>query len=161
MNKKAQIFSTDLVLSMIVFEIMIIFIFSIWNLYTVRLAQDINSKDLGITTFEVCEILISNQGIPENWQENPSNVTTIGLASNTNSLSQEKINSFLIQDYNQTKEKFNIERFEFNFKILDLNNNLLNSTGLNTTEETEEIISIQRFIDIENNTRQTIFTLWY
>ena len=159
-KKKGQLFSLDLVASVVIFIILFAFIISLWNLYSTRLSENIYSEELQLLSFQITDLLVKSQGEPTNWENNPENVSVIGLKLNPNYLDSNKINAFLTLDYNLTKELFNIERFDFNFKILDLNGNTISETGLSSPETNSYIISNKRLVIIQNETRQISFTLW-
>ncbi|MBU0456954.1 MAG: hypothetical protein ABH824_02605 [Nanoarchaeota archaeon] len=159
-SKQGQLFSLDLVISLVAFIIVIFFVLSLWNLYLTRLGENINSEEMQLLAFQITDMLIKSPGDPNNWQDDPDNVTVIGLHLNPGYLDEDKLNTFLSLDYDQVKENFNIERFEFNFNILDLDGNIINSTGSSVNESASQAISTNRFVFIGNETRQLSFTLW-
>ena len=158
LNKKGQIFSIDLVVSVVVFIIIFIFLISLWNLYSDRLQENVSSEEMYLVSFQISDILLRTPGTPNNWEAG-SNAVTIGLELSPGFLDQNKIDSFLAYDYQEVKEMFNIERFEYNFKIFDVDRNLLGSSG-EAPSEAEQVVSINRFALIGNETREILFTLW-
>ena len=159
-GREGQIFSIDLVLSVIIFLILIIFLISVWNLYTTRLNERIATEEIQLLAFEMTDILVETEGVPSNWEENPENVTILGLRNDFKSLDEEKLAAFLLLDYDTIKNKFNIERMEFEFKILEENGSIINTTGISFKNVTEQKTAVRRFVTIGNITRQIVVTLW-
>jgi len=158
--RQGQLFSLDLVISIVAFIMVFIFIVSIWSIYTIRLNENVASEELQLLAFQITDLLMKSRGEPNNWENNPDNVSVIGLHLNPGYLDGNKVNAFLSLDYNKIKEAFNIERFDCDFKVLDTDGNLLNDTGLSPDQSSLEVISVSRFAMIENETRQIVFTLW-
>jgi hypothetical protein len=159
MSKKGQIFSTDLVLSIIVFTILFIFVLSLWNLYSIRLHQNTQSDEMQLISLQITDLLTKTQGYPHNWQQGiPGNIT-IGLSSAQGDLSQEKIDAFIALNYTIAKELFNIERFEYKFEIANINGELINSSGIDPNNSIESISIIRHYLQ-NDNTRKLTFILW-
>ncbi|MDP3919007.1 MAG: hypothetical protein Q8Q35_03855 [Nanoarchaeota archaeon] len=160
MSKKGQLFSMDLVVSLVAFSVVLLFLFGMWNLYSVRLNENIASADLSLTAFQVTDTLIKSKGFPSTWENDLNNISTIGLNSYPGALDQNKVNTFLTMDYNYTKEIFNIERMDFQFRIFDSYGNEVNSIGIAPTDDASESITITRIILIDGTKRKILFTLW-
>lgn len=158
-NTKGQVFSLDMVVSVVIFIIALIFLISLWNLYSTRLQDNISSEELYLLSFQVSDILSKTSGVPNNWEKG-SNVSVIGLKLGPGGgISDDKLNAFLTYDYKEAKKVFNIERFDYQFKLLDKNGNLLNSSGL-APSDSKQAVSISHFITVKNETRRIQFTLW-
>src|SRR3989338_3341372 len=92
LNKKGQIFSIDLVVSVVVFIIIFIFLISLWNLYSDRLQENVSSEEMYLVSFQISDILLRTPGTPNNWEAS-SNAVTIGLELSPGFLDQNKIDS--------------------------------------------------------------------
>lgn len=159
-NKKGQIFSTDLIISVVAFMVIFIFIFSLWGIYSTRLNENMASEELQLLTFQIIDILMKSRGEPNNWEINPSGAKVIGLRLNPGSIDKDKLNAFLSLEYNQTKGIFNIGRFDYNFKVLDINGSLINNIGLSLNQSDSQVVSVNRFVMVENETKEIRFALW-
>ena len=159
-TSKGQFFSIDLVLSLVVFAIIFVFVLSLWNIYSLRLNEKINGEEIELLAFQISDILVDSQGIPGNWQQDVSTLQIIGLQQYPGSLQNDKITAFLAFDYAQSKQLFNIERFEYQFRVLDRTGNVLNLKGMAYNTSTKEIASVKRLVLLDNQTRQIIFTMW-
>ena len=155
---RAQLVSLDLVLSAIAFLIVFLFLFSLWNLYTSRWAENEAMEELELTAFQMSDLLFKSPGIPEHWEDTPSTVITPGLAQEPGVLNSAKVQAFLGLNYTQIKRKWNIERYEFNFKLGDEQGNILNRTGIDFNSS-GIIIAVSQFILLDNSTREAILTI--
>ena len=158
-KKQGQIFSTDAVVSLIAFTIVLIVILATWNLYSLRLNQNVDSEELNLIAFQVSNILTKNHGVPSNWQSSPEDVEVIGLLSSPGKVDENKLNTFLTMGYNLTKQTFNIERFEYSFFVQDVSGQVLNFSGINVSNA-EQSVSVNNLVLVNNETRELIFTLW-
>lgn len=159
-NKRGQLFSVDLVVTVIAFIVILAFLLSFWNLNVLRFSERKHSDELQLLSFQIIDVLIKSPGVPDNWENNLDGLSVIGLSSNSNILDSEKVNTFLSLDYNLVKEKFNIERFDYQVKLLSINGNVLNTSGISPSEDLLEKIAINRIVMIRNETRLVQFNLW-
>jgi hypothetical protein len=160
MSKKAQIFSLDAVLSIVGFIVVFVFLLSLWNLYSIRLQENIITEELNLLAFQITDVFTKTAGVPNNWENNPSNTSVIGLISSPGFLDGNKLTAFLNLNYNTTRSLLNIERFEYYFEVKDVDGNSLNATGKKIENSTSNSISITHFMLQQNETRQISFTLW-
>jgi hypothetical protein len=166
MSKKAQIISIDLIISVIIFIILISFVFLTISRYQTSINENIASQDINVKALQISDLLVKSSGEPSNWEDDVSKLNTIGLASRDRSLHISKITEFLELDYNLTKEKFNVETFDFYFALKELNGALVEidddniekglSAGLNATN----VVTIKRIVLYGGNEKRVEFTLW-
>ncbi len=159
-QRKGYLFSIDAVVSLVLFIIMFVFIISLWNLYSIRLNENVAAEELQLAAFQITDILTKSGGVPNNWEKNPANASLIGLRRSPGSLDNKKVTAFLSLDYNDTKKKFNIERFEYEFAILDRKGKVLDTAGIAPSNTTAQSISITNFMVLDYEPRQIAFTLW-
>ncbi len=83
-QKKAQVFTTDVVFSIIIFAVIFMFLISIWGLYSQHLLEQQANTEMELLAFQIAEILVSSPGVPNNWEtltsqsSFSSDATTIG-----------------------------------------------------------------------------------
>jgi hypothetical protein len=159
-SKKGQVFTMDFALSLFGFLMVFLVLIGLWNLYSTRLQDNIEYEEMQLLTFQIMDVLTKTQGLPNDWENDPVNLEVIGLKYRTGVLDQNKIDAFLALSDDQVKQKFNIERFQYNFKIVDDNNVILDSIGVETNESTNLAIAINHFVLIDSLTREIVFTLW-
>ena len=92
-DKKGQIFSVDLAISMVAFIILFIIIIGFWNLYSLRLNERIAVEEANLLAIQITDILINSEGVPVNWEQQVNNAEVIGLKDSSGMLSQEKVNA--------------------------------------------------------------------
>ncbi|MBU0469854.1 MAG: hypothetical protein KKA62_05405 [Nanoarchaeota archaeon] len=158
-NRKGLVFSTDGVVSIIVFLVVMIFIISLWNLYGNKLQESVALEELELLNFQITDLLMKTSGTPTDWESSPTDALALGLRSNPGMLDDGKLTAFLTMDYNLVKTLLNIERFEFEFVLKDDNGNVLNSSGISPID-TDRAVSSSGFMLLNNETRELIFTLW-
>ena len=159
MNKKAILFSTDLLVSMLVFLVVLIFFISVWNIYSERLASNVEAEEIQLLAFQITDLMVRSPGVPENWHINSTNISTIGFKKSHDILSQDKLNTFFSLDYNLTKTLFNINRYEYQFEVRDSNGNLISSTN-NSVVNSNTLIAVNRLAQVNNETQEIIFKIW-
>jgi len=158
-KKKGQIFSLDALFSIVLFFIMLIFVFVTWNIYNLRISEQDAHVELQLIAFQIADILVESPGIPSDWETSLSNASVIGLQETPGVVSQEKVDAFLLLDYNSIKESFNIERFDFEFQVKN-KNGTIQKLGAQQGNKTSEVITIRRIVYVENETKEMFFTLW-
>ena len=108
-SKKSQLFSLDLVVSLVVFLAMVVFLITVWNVSSLRLEEKRGSQELELLAFSISDLLVESKGIPENWEDAPANLEVPGLKLQTGMLDADKVAAFQALDYVQTKKVLNIE----------------------------------------------------
>jgi len=160
-SKKGQMFSLDLVLSMVIFIVIFIFVFSLWNLYILRLTESSQTEEMQLIAFQVSEVLFGTEGIPQDWNTDVEDIIVLGLAGKEDgTLDSTKVNAFFELDYNETKEFFNIERFEYYLTIKNLQGETIDTMGNKNSKEGVEQVSVRRFVFIDDYKREVILILW-
>jgi hypothetical protein len=156
--RKAQIASIDLFIAITVFLLLTAATIYTWNLYNLRLNENLEYEKMQLIVFQITDLLVKSPGYPTAWEENPTNLGVIGLAQDDRILSQDKITAFTKLNYDTSKEKFNIELYDYKFRIKDLSNNIIQESGQNFTGDTS--IVIERYVLLNNEKRIMEFTLW-
>lgn len=166
MSKKAQIISTDLMISAVIFILLISFVFLTISRYQTSINENIASHDINIKALQISDLLIKSRGEPTNWEDDISKLNTPGLASRDRTLLITKITEFLDLDYSIIKEKFNIENFDFYFALKELNGALAEidespiEAGLKPELNATNVVTIKRIVLYGGNEKQVEVTLW-
>lgn len=158
LNKRGQVTSLDLVISMFVFLVILIFVISLWSLFSSRLSENVANEELQLVAFQVSDILMKSRGIPDNWEDDPNSTIIFGLRDNYRYLDENKITAFTSLDYNLIKQRFNIERFDFLIEFID-GDEVEYSSGL-SPEDAEHIIAVTRYAIVGIDIYEIVFTLW-
>jgi len=156
--RKAQVASIDLFIAITAFIFLIAATAYTWNIYNTRLAENIEYEKMELAAFQITDLMVKSQGYPSAWEEIPAEVQVIGLAQDDRLLSQDKVDAFMNLDYGLAKERFNIELYDYKFRLKDLANNMLQESGLDFTGDTS--IVIERYIIFGDEKAILEFTLW-
>ena len=153
---KAQLFTIDFSIALTISLVLMIALVLSLNIYPVRLNENQNKNEMLITAFQVSNSLIKNPGSPSLWENNLTSLDVIGLAQSELVLSENKVNSFINLDYNNSKNFFGF--YDFYFRILDTNNDEIISYGLQFNGTSS--ISIRRYIIYDNEKAIMELALW-
>ncbi len=156
LNRKGQIFSTDLMIASIVF----LFILTTAAVYGNQLAnrlyfieQDSEMRQIGQ---QAANILLLTTGSPANWQQLSSleEVNVIGLAEHQNFLSIEKMTqmkTLTSSNYEDLKEVLGLSKFDFKLEVKSLQNNLIVESFGQEPGLESRVVSINRIAIYDSN----------
>ncbi|MEE9323806.1 MAG: hypothetical protein V3U72_04640 [Candidatus Aenigmarchaeota archaeon] len=140
---KAQVWSLDLITSLVVFLVVLIPLFFVWSYVNMQSQQQILFDEIEMLSLSVSDSLIRTEGLPEGW--NSSSVTLIGLASEENILNATKVSYFLTMgnsEYNRTRAILT-GSYDFFFNLTDLNGTSHGTIG--NKPQNRMIIPIERY----------------
>ncbi len=148
-HKRAQISSIDLVLAIIVFSLLFVFFVSNWST-TVSSAKNAMKKNrMEFAAISATDLLLKSPGSPSNWEQAPSSVQMIGLASTPYTLSAAKLGNFTAMNYSQQKDLLGMQE-QFYFYIDNAAGTRLYEDG-NLTVKSNSIVSITRYGILNGN----------
>lgn len=143
LNRKGQVWSLDFVTSLVLFFLVLIPVFFIWNYINIQNMEQKTFDEIETLALIVSDSLIRTKGIPENW--NSSNVNVIGLADEENVLNSTKVSNFLSMGnsaYSLTKNTL-IGKYDFFFSITDLNGTQYGTIGSKPADKT--VVPVERY----------------
>lgn len=162
---KAQVWTADFIISVIIFFTMVVLMIFSWNYTNQQNTYQQYFNDIENNALSVSDALIRVPGIPEDWNE--TNVISLGLASSDNVLGRTKITRFINLANDKTKNLLGIGNFEFYFELRYLNNTAipLNSTanitkGLYPFANASIIVPVERYVLYESTPSKMEFFLW-
>ncbi|MBI4020336.1 MAG: hypothetical protein HY367_03305 [Candidatus Aenigmarchaeota archaeon] len=161
---KAQVWSIDFVVSVIVFFIAVSLTVFAWDYSISQNQAQASFSNAESITLSVTDALIRTKGIPEDWDD--SNVRSVGLASAENIVDQEKVEEFLDLDYNTSKERLGISRYEYHFELRYANNSVIQLPGGdNITKGIQPfnaslVIPAERYVLYNTKISRLQFILW-
>ncbi len=129
LNKKGQVWSLDFITSVLVFLVVLIPLFFVWNYVNIQNQQQILFDEVEILTLSISDSLIRTKGLPEDW--NTSDVSSIGLSSEENVLNVTKVSYFLTMgnsEYNRTRAILT-GGYDFFFNLTDINGTTYGTIG--------------------------------
>ncbi len=166
MNKKAQLAMIDLMVAIGISLIMIAAIVISWNNITNEINSKRNLDDMQIKILQISDVLISSAGTPNSWEENSSNMQSLGFAYTDRILSANKLKNASNMDYGNISRLLQIQKYQIAVNITYLNNSNIYSIG-NNSSPSKSIITLNRLAILRNETRENKneivkvkFTLW-
>ncbi|MBU0898615.1 MAG: hypothetical protein KKB03_04465 [Nanoarchaeota archaeon] len=117
---RGQIWSMDFIVSAIIFFIALATIMFSWNYIIQNTDEQTVINEMESSVLDITDVLVRSPGVPRDWT--PSNVQSIGLASEENKLNETKVDYFMQLDYSETKLLLGIKNYHFYFELEDLNN---------------------------------------
>jgi len=165
---KAQVFSLDLIIAVLVFGSAILIYYK--NITNLSDQDEELLDDLLIDAKSISNSLVS-QGYPYNW--NKDNVVRIGITDN-NRINETKLEQFSMIPYNEGRKLFGTA---YNYYVFfrDKDNNILpfneslegigkpgvNSTNIQTVENPKKLVKVTRLIVKESDIKKMVIYLWY
>ncbi|MBU2638021.1 MAG: hypothetical protein KJ955_03545 [Nanoarchaeota archaeon] len=155
--RKAQIASIDLFIAVTIFLILLGVVLHAWNIYNLRLQDNIEYEKMQLKAFHVSDLLVKSPGYPFAWEDSgPAEV--IGLASSDRVLSPEKVSAFIAMDYDESKQMLKLSPYEYSFRIKQLSNNLTSSSGLPMAGELS--VTAERYVTYNDEKAIVQITIW-
>ena len=147
---KGQIFSSDLMVAIFIFIIILGEVLATWNILIDTSAKDTELKNMEIAVTTVVDTLVKTRGYPYDW--NRTGARVVGLADWDRTIDQKKLDEFMAMDYNLSKQAMGIGDFDYQFR-LSKNNIVRGSVGGDTA-------LIVRRVVFYNGVDIVEFTLW-
>ncbi|MBI5229637.1 hypothetical protein HY991_05995 [Candidatus Micrarchaeota archaeon] len=136
--KKAQVFTTDFVISIILFLFLVAIIFLMWNNTSNQINTAEARKDIQNSAQHISDSLLKSRGSPDNWNNllDISSITSIGLANEMHALNLSKVRRFReisLMDWTTTKsgyyrisDLFGITgKYDWNLTVTNLNGEMI------------------------------------
>jgi len=164
--KKGQVQSLDLFVSATVFIVLIVTLILVWDNFSKRLDAKVSYEDLSEKAIKITDVLVETRGVPDQWENDADKVNVIGLVSNDRVLSNNKIEEFIDMEYDDVKKLFNIEAYDFYFRIIDSNGAIIQvddndaEFGNKPSLSSKFVITIQRVVLKGGSEVVLEFTLW-
>jgi hypothetical protein len=148
LNKKGQLFSTDLIVATIFFLFILVLSVSFSLQVSAKAGSMTETAELNDCAHSVAQQLVLKKGSPASWHYlSNDEINSIGLASERNVLSAEKIQKFLglnASDYGFLKNSLGVGKFDFWLEILSIDGETLYSAGVFPDDETRVVASVKR-----------------
>ncbi len=142
-GKRGQVWSLDLITSIVIFLMVLMPLFFLWNYVNRQNDQQILFDEAENLALSVSDSLVRTRGIPEDW--NTSSVNTIGLATEENVLDVAKVSYFLTMggsEYNRTRTILT-GGYDFFFNLTDLNGTNYGVVGSKPDDKT--LVPVERY----------------
>ena len=152
---KGQIFSFDMVISITLFIISLLVLYSVFS----TISSEIIEKDIIEDAYEKANLVIEKAirfpGIPNNWDS--STVEVIGLANKEYFLNRTKIERFNETSYNKLKCVFG--GYDFYFRIEYMNDTIVLEKGHSI--ENKSAVKVLRYAVFDNKMVKLILEFYF
>lgn len=162
---RAQMWSLDFAVSVVIFAFVVSIVVFAWNYSTQNSMDQVNFNILQNDVMMISDSLIRVSGLPEDW--NDTNVQVIGLADEENVLNSTKVLRFIGLDYGFTKSILGIGNYDFYFDIRYPNNTIMEISGTTLTkgihpvgQDSRIVVPVERYVILDGNVGKMEFFLW-
>ncbi len=165
MEKKAQIFSAELVIASALFIGALMLFVAIWAAMHSAYSEEKMEREMQTVLFGISDMLVLSPGEPSGWEQSEmENASAIGLATRSNRLSPtkfSKLESLNATNYQDIKESMGAGRFDI---YIALNNStaLLYSFGISAdlNNSTTLAISTERLVLMNDSIATLKVQVW-
>lgn len=161
MGKKAQLWSLDFAMSMLIFMSALFAMIFAWNYISANSTETQEMKELQYKALTISDSLIRTPGIPLDWDE--GTVEVLGLAEDENVLNVTKVRYFVNMidtDYDRAKGLMDIGFYDFSFNVTDLNGTVYESTASQVSNTSVMVIPIERYTLYNDRIVKVMFVIW-
>lgn len=156
--RPAQIFSFDFASSASIFMIFFVIFLLAYSRLKDETDYSERMRNLMLSSNKVSDVLVGTKGFPEDWTN--ETVETIGLASEENVLSSEKISSLLSVSYSSSKSLLPLGNFELFLNLSELSTgNQIFEYGPYPSNNSTSIVPTRRLVLYSNGTGRTLAKL--
>ncbi|MCX8175268.1 MAG: hypothetical protein N3E51_03625 [Candidatus Micrarchaeota archaeon] len=139
---RGQALSTDAIISLSAFSILLFFIASYWTYASQSASEAYSQSRLEKSALSASDLLVKSPGYPPNWESNPQTASSIGLAQSPNRLSSPKLSALASLGYQNAKLYMGLEK-DFYLAITLQNGSTVFSLG-NSTFNASQSVTITR-----------------
>lgn len=164
MNKKAQVWTIDLIAGVTIFLIMIVF----YMIFTNNISSGTNLKEINNEAIVLSNTLLS-AGAPFNWTKD--NVAQVGITDGKYRLDEAKLQNASAIDYYQLKLLLKT-KYDYLIFFEKRDSGLLNISGISylgkegmaknniTSQKFDTLVSLKRFLIHNNEIITMVVYLW-
>lgn len=166
-NKKGQVVVYDFIFGFMTFILIITIATLLWFRITARITQEIDLDAKMKVAHDLASIMVNTPGNPARWEFDPSygisKNFTIGLASDSNIISEKKLSSFIAINQSEgyeilRKNILNLGKYNFYMQIRWRNGTISNVAGKNSLENISA--SVSRKVIINNEIKTFELTIY-
>ena len=166
-STKSQVWSIDLIIGIIIFSTALILFYK-YSINTI----DIEKKDVGdlLLDAKLISSYLVSPGYPANWQDNPGDVTLIGLTNGNMDINAKKVKEFselAASNYPRSRKLLSTTHNYYVF-FEDKNNNTIKIKGVEedwigkyyADENPTNLIKIVRFVYYNSTIIRMVVYVW-
>jgi len=159
--RKAQLWSLDFVMSLLIFMSALLAVMFAWNYIGTNAAETRQLKELQLKALTLSDSLIRTGGLPDDWDE--GDVVVIGLAQEENVLNATKVDSFInlsSSDHSRARGLLDMGLYDFLFEITEMNGTVFRNTSVPIGADAEVIVPVERYCLLEDRIVKARLTIW-
>ena len=157
-NSKGQIFTTDLIVAVTVLLFILVISSTSFGLIQNALNEEEFYSEMQEKALNASEVLVSTSGEPNSWELlSELNVNSLGISKERNVLDEEKIDRLIdlnATEYETIKEFLGLSKYEFYFKVTEMNGNSLKEFG--TFPSAENTVVVERYVLLNGQERKFV-----
>ncbi len=161
MGRKAQVWSLDFAMSLMIFMSAFFAIMFGWNYINTSTLENQAMRELQLKALSLSDSLIRTQGIPAYWNE--STVEVVGLAEEENVLNVTKV-QYLVDmsgtDYDRLRSIMDIGFYDFYLEVEDLNGTVYKNTTTPVSATSSIVIPIERYAMYKGRIAKVRLVIW-
>ncbi|MFH0956738.1 MAG: hypothetical protein V1813_02655 [Candidatus Aenigmatarchaeota archaeon] len=157
-SRRGQMWSFDLVLSLIIFFTAAIALLSAWNHMSAGMADTRAIKTAELRALTISDALIRTPGIPADWNE--ANVEVVGLSISEGILDQQKVSMFTSMDHDVARAMIGIAPYDFYFELSDINGTVYENTTVPPDQSASIIIPVDRYAIYNGRIARARLIVW-
>ena len=135
---RGQMFSGDLVMSMLIFLMVLGIFTTTWTFNKNRMDESAWSQEIEKSAHTAADILVNTPGSPDDWERNPALMdanNSIGLAWTDRTIDADKLDQLENVDADLLKELLHVGQNNVTVLVKDPEGNLIKRVGKSRTSE--------------------------
>jgi len=165
-NMRGQAWSMDFMSSVIVFFMIVIVLFFVWEYIVYQNTEQMIFNEMESKGMFIVDTIIRTPGYPVNWDA--GNVEILGLATDENVLNESKLISFVSLDYDDSRRLMGVPSYNFFFQIVDLNGTQSQASGVDLVSGSDPVgmtnstvvVPTERYVLFDHKVAKVRFILW-
>jgi hypothetical protein len=161
MKRKAQIWTLDFAMSVLIFASALLSVMFAWNYVSSSAQANEEMKSMQLKVLTISDSLIRTPGSPPDWDS--SGVEAFGLASSENVLDPAKVTEFIAMseaNYSMVRALLGITAYEFYFEVRDINGTVLGNTTAPVSPLATLAVPTERYCLWNDRIVKVKFVLW-
>lgn len=134
LNKRGQVFASDLFVSMMIFLVLFGLCIMAWQNTSNRMTERAVMRELNTASIQAAEILAKTEGTPRDWATDANNTITLGLLEH-DTVSDGKLEALAELDYASLRSLVGAGNYDIYVGLRDLDDEITYACGRETAGE--------------------------
>jgi len=115
--RRGQAVSTDYIVGVAIFLLLLGAITMMWEKTVYRVAADYKIREMTYATARAADLLVKSPGTPNNWEQNTSTLKAVGAAQDDRVLSDAKLTSITGLNYTAVRKYLGVGEFDVYVRV--------------------------------------------